>query len=172
MIGPDPGVLDAAGRRWHAGEYIARALPDPRDRSRVEFLGKQPHDRLNEWRRRAAVVVVPSRYENFPNTVLEAVALGTPIVAARVGGIPEIVAHRSTGCLFNAEDPRSLADELSWMLDHPDEAAAMGRAARLACEARFAPERVAADSVEFYREVISRHAGAPDRAAGRVAAIP
>jgi glycosyltransferase involved in cell wall biosynthesis len=159
MIGPDPGVLDDSGHRWRASEYIARRLPNPEHQLRVEYLGKQPHHQLNEWRRRAAVVVVPSRYDNFPNSVLEAAALGAPIVAADVGGIPEIVTHQSTGCLFPAGNVSELAAQLLWMLENPKLAAALGAKSRESCETHFSPARAASDTVTFYESVISRWSG-------------
>lgn len=156
IIGPDPGLLDDEGTVWHAHEYVQRVFPDQRDQARIEILGKQPIGRLNEWRRRASVVVVPSRYENFPNSVLEAAALGAPIVAADAGGIPEIITHRITGRLFEAGCASALATELLWMLENPKESARLGANARKHCNACFSPQRAAIDAVAFYESVIAR----------------
>ena len=60
----------------------------------------------------AAVVVVGSRYDNFPVTVLEAMAVGCPLVAPRVGGIPEIVEDGVNGLLYEAGNPADMAAKL------------------------------------------------------------
>ena len=67
------------------------------------------------------VVVVPSRWaENSPNVILEAQALGIPVVGARIGGIPELVRHDDNGLLFEVDSAGDLARQLQRMLDEPD----------------------------------------------------
>jgi glycosyltransferase involved in cell wall biosynthesis len=86
---------------------IARRQLHPR----VRLLGPRPHDQLPDWYRSAAVVVLPSWSEGVPNVLLEAAACGTPFIASRVGGIPEI-AHLGAGELVTPGDPRLLADAI------------------------------------------------------------
>lgn len=72
-------------------------------------LGPVPHRRALALMRRADFLVVPSRVEGFGLAACEALAAGTPVLASRVGGIPELVRHGREGLLVPPKDPRSLA---------------------------------------------------------------
>ncbi len=75
----------------------------------VAFLGSVQHERAVGLLQHAEVFVLPSRHEPQGIVVLEAMASGTPVVAARVGGVPEIVRHRENGLLFSGGDTDALA---------------------------------------------------------------
>lgn len=96
---------------------------------RVRFHGVVPHDQLPDWFRAATMLVLPSRSEGVPNVLLEAAACGTPFVASRVGGVPEI-AHMGISRLFDPEDPVQLADSVAEMLAQPSVSARHPRPAR------------------------------------------
>lgn len=83
------------------------------------------------------VAVLPSLEEGFPNAVLEAMAAARPVVASRVGGVPEAVIHGETGLLVPPEEPGALAEAILELLDHPNRAITMGQAARLRIEKEF-----------------------------------
>jgi glycosyltransferase involved in cell wall biosynthesis len=113
--GPYQTVLEAETR--------ARGLQDV-----VRFLG---------WREDvptllslATLVVLPSLAESFGFALLEAMSLGKPIAATRIGGIPEVVAHGETGLLIPPADPGALADAISTVLQDPELARTMGEAGR------------------------------------------
>ena len=79
---------------------------------RVRLLGSQPHDKIPLWLSAADVVCLPSFNEGLPNIAIEAAACGRPIVASRVGGVPEVVADGRSGLLVPAGDPVALAGAL------------------------------------------------------------
>ena len=81
--------------------------------------------------------VLPSLEEGFPNAVLEAMAARKPLVASRVGGVPEAVVHGETGLLVPPKDPAALAEAIRWLLEHPVEAARFGEAGRRRVTERF-----------------------------------
>ncbi|MCW2508443.1 MAG: glycosyl transferase group 1 [Modestobacter sp.] len=82
------------------------------------------------------VLVVPSRSDGSPLVVCEAMAAGIPVVASRVGGLPDLVAHGDSGLLVRPEDPADLARSLVRLLRDPAAAQALGRRGRQLAEAR------------------------------------
>jgi glycosyltransferase involved in cell wall biosynthesis len=108
---------------------------------RFHFLGRR--DDVPALLRSAAVAVVPSVWdEAFGLTVAEGMAAGKPVVASAVGGVPELVEPGRTGLLVLPADPGALAVAIRHCLDHPDEAAAMGRRGREAAAEKFNITRV------------------------------
>jgi glycogen synthase len=105
----------------------------------------------------AAAFVCPSVYEPFGLINLEAMACGTPVVASRVGGIPEVVVDGETGLLVEPGDPVALADALRRVLDDPARAARMGEAGRRRVEAHFSWDRIAERTLEVYRQAMEVH---------------
>ena len=98
---------------------------------RVKFLGWR--DDIPEIMPLFDVFVLPSLNEGMGRVLVEAMAAGRPIVASRVGGIPDLVHHGVNGLLVPPRDEIQLADSISWLLSKPDEAARMGAAGRLKC---------------------------------------
>ena len=88
--------------------------------------------------------------------MLEAAALGCPIVAARIGGIPEIIRDGVDGLLHTAGDTDDLADQIIAMLTDPDRAAEFGRQAAARCEQEFHPVAVAERMVAHFRRTKAR----------------
>jgi alpha-maltose-1-phosphate synthase len=109
----------------------------------------------------AAVFVCPSIYEPFGLINLEAMACGTPVVASRVGGIPEVVVDGETGWLVAPGDPAALAGALREALADPGRARGMGEAGRRRVEAQFSWDRIAARTLDVYRDAIADHRRAP-----------
>jgi glycosyltransferase involved in cell wall biosynthesis len=100
------------------------------------------------------VVALPSRYETFPNVVLEAYACSKPVVASNVGAIPSIVLHGETGLLFQAGDVKGLANAIAYMLTHPEESERMGCNARRLVEEKFSIDRVVTQLEILYDKVL------------------
>ncbi len=94
---------------------------------RVRFLKPRPPQDLVDIYRAADVVAVPSYNESFGLVAVEAQASGTPVVAARVGGLPIAVSEGVSGLLVGTHDPSDWADALTTLLDHDDLRQEMGR---------------------------------------------
>ncbi|HZW32448.1 MAG TPA: glycosyltransferase family 4 protein [Isosphaeraceae bacterium] len=156
FVGPDSGYPDAQGRRWGLEEFLHDRLPGAVESGRVVLLGQQPFSALAALRRQAMVSVVCSRYENAPRALIEVLSLGCPTVAARVGGIPEILQDQVDGLLHRPGDPDDLAAQILTLLKDPARAAELGRHAAAVCERRFHPKAIATRAVAFYRRVIAR----------------
>ncbi len=69
--------------------------------------------------RAADLFITPSLFDNLPNTIVEAMACGTPCVGFRTGGIPEMIDHLGNGYVANYKDPADLANGVEYVLEHP-----------------------------------------------------
>ena len=96
----------------------------------VRFVGAVPHEQLAVFYAMADVCVVPSKTESFGLVALEAQALGTPVVAASVGGLREVVDDEVTGLLVDGHDPADYAAAIAAVLDDPVRRREMGEEAR------------------------------------------
>jgi glycosyltransferase involved in cell wall biosynthesis len=109
---------------------------------RVRFLGPQPRERVLELFRAADASILSSSWENFPHTVVEALAVGTPVVATSVGGVSEVVRDGENGLLVPAGDVAALAGAVRRFFAEPGlrerlRAAAAGSVRRYDREALF-----------------------------------
>jgi glycosyltransferase involved in cell wall biosynthesis len=95
--GPDREPLEARARELGLGD-------------RVRFLGAQPRDRIVQLFRAADATILSSSWENFPHTVVEALAVGTPVLAMDAGGVGEVVRDGVNGLLVPAGDTRALGE--------------------------------------------------------------
>jgi glycosyltransferase involved in cell wall biosynthesis len=162
FAGADAGIfVDDRGRPRTILEQIALRFPDEASASRVEWLGGQPASALPDLRRKGALVVVGSRYDNFPLTVVEAMAMGCPLVAPRVGGIPEVVDDGVNGLLFEAGNAGDMAEKVGRLLEDRSMAARLGHRAGLDTEHRYDPTILARRTEAYYRRVIEgwNHSG-------------
>lgn len=133
--GPCRAELEALARRLGLAE-------------RVRFLGWHPcpAEVMSAW----DVVVVPSRREGFGLVALEAMLAGVPVVASRVGGLPELVRDRQTGLLFDPENPSELADAVREVLSDPLEAQARCQAALKMAARDYSPDAMVAAYMGLY----------------------
>lgn len=104
---------------------------------RVRFHGALTQRQLAELFASAWVSVLPSLSEGLPRVVIESMAAGTPVIASRVGGIPELIDDGRTGWLVPAGGAPALAEKIVWMLSHHDARRRMGHLARSRAAALF-----------------------------------
>lgn len=122
------------------GEGSARAeleaLAEECGADGVSFAGRQIGDALTRLIAGARFLVLPSElYETCGLVMWEAYALGRPVIASRIGGIPESVDEGKTGLLFEPGNVSELAERIAWLFDHPKQAGEMGAAGRKKIEA-------------------------------------
>lgn len=119
------------------------------------------------------IFVLPSLDEGMPLALLEAMALAKPVVATRVGGIPEIISHRETGLLVPPRDAAALANACLHLAGDREMAQMLGAHARQAIEAEFSHEKTGNALVDVYRDVMdgagARHVAATSPSSSRLA---
>jgi len=100
------------------------------------------------------LLLIPSDHEGLPMVLLEAMALGTPVVSRAVGGVPEVITHDESGCLVDSHDPAILADACMRLLRDKALRDRIARAARNVIQTRFSAARNAEMVVNLYRSLI------------------
>ena len=129
--------------------------------SRVHFLGNVSHSDVADWFAAADVIAVPSvrdasgNVDGLPNTVLEALASGTPVVATAAGGIGSVVRNNETGALVPEKDPASLAAAITSLLGDRELAGRLARSARADVEARHGWDATAARFEAAYERALA-----------------
>lgn len=126
--------------------------------SNVKFLGYRIGRDLHDEIRKAMFLVIPSVcYENNPRTVIEAFALGKPVVGARIGGIPELVRDWKTGLTHASGDAFDLRRKIELMLGSGDKIAEMGKRARKYVELELNSEVHYRQLMEIYQMAMNKH---------------
>jgi len=123
---------------------------------RLRLTGRVTSDELVDLYRRAAVVVVPSRYEGFGLPAVEAMACGTPVVAARSGALPEVIDLTGGGVLAERDDPRSIASAVQTLLGNVEARALMAKRGRERVVETLSWPKVAAATADVYAEIVER----------------
>ena len=126
-------------------------------RPTVEWLGHRPVAEVQAMMREADMLVFPSEwYETFGRVAAEAFAAGTPVVAADIGAVSELVEHGRTGLKFRPGDPDDLAAQVDRALSKPAQLRRMRGEARAEFEARYTAERNYPKLMEIYRTALER----------------
>jgi glycosyltransferase involved in cell wall biosynthesis len=104
----------------------------------------------------AQLLVMPSLEENCPMAVLESMAAGVPVVAAKVGGVPDLVEETVNGIFCDPTDAKSMREAVARALENPQSAQAMAETAKCQALERFHPRVIAQRHVAIYDEVFSK----------------
>lgn len=126
--------------------------------SNTIFLGYKSGEELKEDIKKSMAVILPSEwYENSPRTVLEAFAMGKPVIGSRIAGIPELVREGETGFTFEPGDAEDLGDKIEYLTENPDEISEMGRNARRFVEKELNPEKHYKQLMKIYQIAMEKH---------------
>jgi len=151
---PDVGLKIIGTGPLHAVlEHAIRS----RQLSNVRLLGHLTGEALKQEVQRCMFTVLPSEcYENNPRSILEGFALGKPVVASRIGGIPELVRDGETGLTCKPHDPEDMRAKILSLVHDPDAIRRMGRNARWMVEEELNEERHYKGLMDVYSSIMSR----------------
>ncbi len=143
-------VMVGDGSERGAAEHRARCL---NVEAYCAFVGKQA--RIVDYLSASDVLLLPSEQESFGLAALEAMACEVPVVASRVGGIPEVVTDGETGCLAEVGDVEKMSDDAARLLSDGASRREMGRRARESALARYGTDLVIPQYLSFYERVLA-----------------
>jgi glycosyltransferase involved in cell wall biosynthesis len=121
----------------------------------IHFAGRQPHEKVAKYMVASDIFVLPSLSEGRSITVLEAMACGLPVIAAKVGGIPESVVDTVTGFLIHPRKAKELSDKILLLLENDKKCRSMGRSGKNRIgELGLSWENTAARTIEIYQNIL------------------
>lgn len=123
---------------------------------KTSFLGKIADDeQLALYYSAADVFLAPSLEDNLPYTVMESLSCGTPVVAFKTGGIPDMLKHKENGYLAQYRSAPDLAEGIKWVYEHPDRTQ-LNANARKTVEDQFAENSIAQKHIQLYQSLLSQ----------------
>lgn len=136
-----PVTVAVTGTEAESPEELKLAVRDLGLENKLRYLGFLKGQALTDAIRNAMCVACPSIcYDNFPNVVIEAYACGKPVIASRLGSLPEIVEDGKTGYTFAPKNREEIARCIRTLYENPEGCRELGRNARKAAEEKYAPQ--------------------------------
>lgn len=159
IVGGHPKEAEAEMPEQEAREH--RRFQEIIDRygmaDRVTFTGGLPQNVLYNYYSASDVTVVPSYYEPFGMTAVEALACGSSVIASRVGGLKTTVKEGEVGLQFEPRNAQDLADKIAYLVENPEINARLRRNARPYAESNYSWRAVARRVAATYRELLGEH---------------
>ena len=137
----DPGYGDEFERRTE-------------EHSWCEHEGFAGREALREAMGAATALILPSKEDNCPMVILEAMAAGIPVIASKIGGIPDLIEDGVTGLFCDPTDGSTIERAVRRLLDEPGLAANIGSAAKAKARANYRPVQVAQRHYDLYKELV------------------
>jgi glycosyltransferase involved in cell wall biosynthesis len=151
-----------------AGEWAEQVERVAQASAMVEWLGRRSPSEVSEAMAGARFLVFPSVwYEAFPLTIVEAFAVGLPVIASRLGSMTHLIRDQVTGLHFRPGDPSDLVEKVRWAWSHPDDMRCMGANARQEYEEKYTPERNYSLLIKAYEGALGSAHGAGNTPIGR-----
>jgi glycosyltransferase involved in cell wall biosynthesis len=152
MCGPDRGLVQSDGRRIHFAEYLKTSVP-AHLHDRIRFMGELPPSEIGRLRLESALCLSTSRFEVFAYSMIEALAIGMPLVASDTFGMSELLCDREQGYVAPVGDMGAVAATLCEAIENPRDLARIGAAGRELCAEVLDPLLIAEKSIGFYRSL-------------------
>jgi N-acetyl-alpha-D-glucosaminyl L-malate synthase BshA len=141
--GPERAACDYRAKQLEVGEY-------------VNFVGKR--ENIADYLGIADVFLLPSELESFGLAALEAQACEVPVVASRIGGIPEVVTDNETGFMSDIGDIEKMSEDVVKLLNNEEMRREFGKKARESAITRYSTEKIIPQYIEFYEKILSLRA--------------
>lgn len=123
---------------------------------KIEWLGRQPMEAVHQLMGDASFLIFPSKwYETFGRVAVEAFSKGTPVIAANIGAIAELVQHERTGLLFEPDNPVDLATQVNWLISQPEKMTLMRKEVRTEFQDKYTAEINYKRLIRIYDELIA-----------------
>jgi glycosyltransferase involved in cell wall biosynthesis len=119
----------------------------------IKFTGAIARDALPELYQAASLFIIPSLFDNSPNSLFEAMASGLPCIGSNVGGIDEIISDGNNGLLFDISQPDELVEKIIYLRNNPGYSKKLGAEARKSILENHSFSRCAAAHLAFYNEI-------------------
>ncbi len=137
-------------------DNITKIIRDNQLEKKVKLLGFLSQEELKEYLRKATCLVLPSIwYENCPYSIIEAFAMGKPVISTQVGGIPELVKENVNGFLYDYDNIEELTKILNNILQNKEKAKKLGENAKLDAINRYSKEAYYNKIMQIYSKVLS-----------------
>lgn len=153
FIGPDRGLM-IDDQAYNIDDYLTKFIINEDIRKRIHVTGQLDAASVQQYRSKATITIVTSRYENFPLSLLEALATGSPLIASRSGGIPEIIDDGFNGFLAEVGDAKMFSKIALKLLEDPEQLTQLSKNAIRDAHFKYAPEVVAAETIEYYQNIL------------------
>ena len=121
-----------------------------------EYAGFADRDVLKERLAAASLLALPSLEDNCPMVLLEAMAAGVPVVAAKVGGVPDLIEENVTGTFCDPTNAESMRSAVEWVLENAEDAASLAQTAKVQARERYEPKIIASRHLQIYNEILER----------------
>lgn len=145
--------------------FLGQAGDDAYSREFFELVEKRPwceyagfagRETLKEFFLSATFAVLPTLEDNCPMVVLEAMATGVPVLASKVGGVPDLIVPEVSGLFCDPARPETFAKGVRRLLENPSFARQLAMKAKIDAQKRFHPQVVAQKHLEIYREILAK----------------
>ncbi len=131
---------------------------------KVTFTGLVRHRDIAAFYKKADIYIGPSLYESFGVSIIEAMTVGVPVVATRVGAVPEVISEGKSGLMVDSNNPRAIAEAVIKLLANSELRNSMSFAARDMIWKRFSWETICSALVDTYLEVLGHRTVSLDQA--------
>jgi len=139
---------------YNARKQLEKLVKEKNLIDNIHFLGPVSGTEKLKLLGEASIIILPSYGENMPISVLEGMAAGKPVIATRVGAVPEVITDSKNGLLIEPGDWRALGEKINFIFDNPARAMSMGKQAQKTVQKNWDVSIIAAKVDSLYQEVL------------------
>jgi glycosyltransferase involved in cell wall biosynthesis len=138
--------------------YVENKIKYLKIENSVKLIGRVPFEKTVDYFQACDIFCLPSKFEAFGLSILQAMSCGKPIVTTRVGGIPSFVEDKKSGFLVPSENSKALAASIIELINNPELRHEMGLYNSKLCKNKYDWEKIVGQIEDMYLEAIKKHA--------------